>query len=49
MLSVAVNQIGTSLSGTIFESVKEKPFAMFAGLECALIPTDVCCCDHMEE
>lgn len=49
VLSVAVSQIGTSLSGTIFESVKEKPFAMFAGLECALIPTDVCCCDHMEE
>ncbi|HEY0135933.1 MAG TPA: IgGFc-binding protein, partial [Nannocystis sp.] len=49
VLSVAVNQIGTSLSGTIFESVKDTPFGMFAGLECALIPADKCCCDHMEE
>ncbi len=49
VLSVAVNTIGTSLSGTTFESAKETPFAMFAGLECALIPTNTCCCDHMEE
>jgi hypothetical protein len=49
VLSVAVQQIGTSMSGTTFESVKETPFAMFTGIECALIPTNVCCCDHVEE
>ncbi|HRI11015.1 MAG TPA: IgGFc-binding protein, partial [Nannocystaceae bacterium] len=49
VLSVAVANIGTSLSGTIFESPKEQPIALFAGIECALIPTNVCCCDHVEE
>lgn len=49
VLSVAINQIGTSLSGTTFESDKATPFGMFAGLECALIPANTCCCDHMEE
>lgn len=49
VLSLAVDQVGTSLSGTTFESAKETPFGLFAGLECALIPTDICCCDHLEE
>ncbi|MCA9657357.1 MAG: IgGFc-binding protein [Myxococcales bacterium] len=49
VLSVAVSQIGTSLSGTVFETAKETPVALFAGIECALIPTDTCCCDHVEE
>ncbi|MCA9635481.1 MAG: IgGFc-binding protein [Myxococcales bacterium] len=49
VLSVAINNVGTSLSGTIFESPKEQPIALFAGIECALIPTNVCCCDHVEE
>ncbi len=49
VLSVAINNIGSSLSGTIFTSDEATPFGMFAGLECALIPTQTCCCDHMEE
>ena len=49
VLSVAVQNLGTSLTGTIFESAKETPFMLFAGQECALIPANVCCCDHMEE
>lgn len=49
VLSVAINQIGTSLSGTTFTSDETTPFGMFAGLECALIPAQTCCCDHMEE
>lgn len=49
VLSVAVQTIGTSLSGTIFETAKEQPIALFAGIECALIPTNTCCCDHIEE
>ena len=49
VLSVAVDEIGASLSGTRFESAEATPFALFAGLECAQIPTDVCCCDHLEE
>ena len=49
VLSVAINNIGTSLSGTTFTSAEATPFGMFAGLECALIPTQTCCCDHMEE
>ncbi|MCY1009872.1 IgGFc-binding protein [Nannocystis pusilla] len=49
VLSVAVQSLGTSMTGTIFESAKETPFMLFAGQECALIPADVCCCDHMEE
>ena len=47
--SVAINNLGTSLSGTTFTSAEATPFGMFAGLECALIPTQTCCCDHMEE
>jgi hypothetical protein len=49
VLSVAVQNLNSQLSGTIFESDKEKPFMLFAGLECALIPVGTCCCDHMEE
>jgi hypothetical protein len=49
VLSVAINNIGTSLSGTTFTSDEATPFALFAGIECALIPTRVCCCDHIEE
>ena len=49
VLSVAVQNIGTSMTGTIFESAKETPFMLFAGQECALIPAQTCCCDHMEE
>jgi len=49
VLSVAIANIGTSLSGTIFTSDEATPFGMFAGIECALIPTDKCCCDHVEE
>lgn len=49
VLSVAIATIGTSLSGTTFESAQDQPIALFAGIECALIPTNVCCCDHVEE
>ncbi|MDC0721548.1 IgGFc-binding protein [Nannocystis sp. bb15-2] len=49
VLSVAVQGLGTSMTGTIFESAKETPFMLFAGQECALIPAGTCCCDHMEE
>lgn len=49
VLSVAISDLNTSLSGTTFETSKDRTIALFAGLECALIPTDVCCCDHLEE
>jgi len=46
-LQVASN--GSSLAGTLVETHPTTPVAVFAGHECALIPTNYCCCDHLEE
>lgn len=49
VLSVAVQSIPSSMTGTKITSNPDHPVAVFAGQECALIPESVCCCDHMEE
>jgi len=49
VLNVAVQSLGTSMTGTKVNSNADHPVAVFAGQECALIPAAVCCCDHMEE
>lgn len=49
VLSVAVQSIPNSMTGTKISSNDGHPVAVFAGQECALIPENVCCCDHMEE
>jgi hypothetical protein len=49
VLSVAVQSIPDSMTGTKITSNDDHPVAVFAGQECALIPQTVCCCDHMEE
>ena len=49
VLSVAVQSIPDSMTGTKVTSNVDHPVAVFAGQECALIPEGVCCCDHMEE
>ena len=49
VLSVAVQSIPDSMTGTKITSNDGHPVAVFAGQECALIPENVCCCDHMEE
>ena len=49
VLNVAVQSLGTSMTGTKINSNADHPVAVFAGQECALIPESVCCCDHMEE
>ena len=49
VLSVAVQSIPSSMTGTKITSNVDHPVAVFAGQECALIPEAVCCCDHMEE
>ena len=49
VLNIAVNSLGTSMTGTKITSNADHPIAVFAGQECALIPESVCCCDHMEE
>ncbi len=49
VLNIAVQSLGTSMTGTKINSNVDHPVAVFAGQECALIPESVCCCDHMEE
>ncbi|HET6585041.1 MAG TPA: IgGFc-binding protein [Nannocystaceae bacterium] len=49
VLSIANAALGTSITGTRIESNDAHPVAVFAGQECALIPENVCCCDHLEE
>lgn len=49
VLSVAVQSIPDSMTGTKITSNDGHPVAVFAGQECALIPENVCCCDHLEE
>lgn len=49
VLTIANASIGQSVTGTRIESNDGHPVAVFAGLECALIPENVCCCDHLEE
>jgi hypothetical protein len=49
VLSIAPAAVGQGLSGTTFESDEDHPFGFFVGQECALIPANTCCCDHMEE
>lgn len=49
VLSVAVQSIPDSMTGTKITSNDNHPVAVFAGQECALIPESTCCCDHMEE
>ncbi len=47
--SVAVQNLATSMTGTKIVSNEGHPVAVLSGQECALIPENVCCCDHMEE
>ncbi|MCY1061536.1 IgGFc-binding protein [Nannocystis sp. SCPEA4] len=49
VLSVAVQSIPDSMTGTKIDSNEDHPVAVFSGQECALIPEMSCCCDHMEE
>ncbi|MDC0672616.1 IgGFc-binding protein [Nannocystis radixulma] len=49
VLSVAVQSIPDSMTGTRINSNDDHPVAVFAGHECATIPETSCCCDHMEE
>ena len=49
VLSVANQNIPDSMTGTKIVANDGHPVAVFAGQECALIPENVCCCDHMEE
>lgn len=49
VLNVAVQGLGTSMTGTKINSNADHPVAVFAGQECAFIPETTCCCDHMEE
>ena len=48
-LQIASNGANTSLAGTLIETDANTPVGVFAGHECALIPTNSCCCDHLEE
>jgi hypothetical protein len=48
-LQIASNQDQAALAGTLIETAQATPVAVFAGHECALIPTSECCCDHLEE
>ncbi len=48
-LQIASNQDQAALAGTLIETSPATPVAVFAGHECALIPTAYCCCDHLEE
>jgi hypothetical protein len=49
VLSIANQMLGESVTGMRIESNDGHPIAVFAGQECALIPENVCCCDHLEE
>ncbi len=49
VLSVAVQSLATSMTGTKVVSNEGHPVAVFSGQECALIPASTCCCDHLEE
>ncbi|MCA9662562.1 MAG: IgGFc-binding protein [Myxococcales bacterium] len=49
VLSVAVQSLATSMTGTKVVSNDGHPVAVFSGQECALIPASTCCCDHLEE
>lgn len=49
VLNVAVQALGSSMTGTKITSNADHPVAVFAGQECAFIPDTTCCCDHMEE
>ncbi len=49
VLQVASNGSNQTLAGTLVETDSQTPVAVFAGHECALIPTTSCCCDHLEE
>ncbi|MCB9702927.1 MAG: IgGFc-binding protein [Myxococcales bacterium] len=48
-LSVAVQTLATSMTGTKIVANDGHPVAVFSGQECALIPAATCCCDHLEE
>ncbi len=48
-LQIASNGANTNLAGTLIETDANTPVGVFAGHECALIPTNSCCCDHLEE
>jgi len=48
-LQIASNQDLAGLAVSLIETAPATPVAVFAGHECALIPTSDCCCDHLEE
>ena len=48
-LQISSDQDQAALAGTLIETAPTTPVAVFAGHECALIPTTDCCCDHLEE
>jgi hypothetical protein len=49
VLEVATNAPAATLTGSRIEANEGHPIAVFSGQECAFIPYEVCCCDHLEE
>jgi hypothetical protein len=48
-LEVATSAVGDSMTGSRIAADEGHPIAVFSGQECAYVPYDVCCCDHLEE
>ncbi len=48
-VQIASNADQQNLGGTLVETASSTPVGVFVGHECALIPTNLCCCDHLEE
>ncbi len=49
LLEVTTNAAGADFSGTLIESIDEKPIAVFQGNICSNIPTNYGACDHLFE
>ncbi len=49
VLEVETDAPWASLSGSRVTANGDHPIAVFSGQECAFIPFEVCCCDHLEE
>jgi len=49
VLEVETDADWASLTGSRVTANGDHPIAVFSGQECAFIPFEVCCCDHLEE
>ncbi len=49
LMEVTTNTADADFSGTLIESVDEKPIAVYQGNICSNIPTDYGACDHLYE